>query len=250
VAAIVRPAAATLRSSAAQHGSHVCVPSAVAARSTLSCHALRRSACGSVMPPSLQLRGFSSAAGANVEGLPDAMQRMLSLDNASQMEKNRHAMRQTVAQYQRHPSDTGSSEVQIAILSERIKYMTNHVQLHRKDRHNNRGLVQMVQDRRKLLKYLKRDSLERYNILIEQLGIRDAINLMPQRVFLPAKAAEAAVQRERQKLQLVEQGRKQVEAAAVIRDSFAGKREEKAAKLVAKDAASAAAAAAANADSA
>jgi len=85
VAAIVRPAAATLRISAAQHGSHVCVPSAVAARSTLSCHALRRSACGSVMPPALQLRGFSSAAGANVEGLPDAMQRMLSLDNASQV---------------------------------------------------------------------------------------------------------------------------------------------------------------------
>jgi len=46
-----------------------------------------------------------------------------------QMEKNRHAMRQTIAQYQRHPSDTGSSEVQVAILSERIKYMTNHVQV-------------------------------------------------------------------------------------------------------------------------
>jgi len=86
VAAIVRPAAATLRSSAAQPGSHMCSPSAVAARSTLSCHALMRSACGSMMPPALQLRGFSSsAAGANMEGLPDAMQRMLSLDNASQV---------------------------------------------------------------------------------------------------------------------------------------------------------------------
>jgi len=202
-----------------------------------------------VVPPAVQVRGFSSPAGTEIDQLPDALQRMLSLDNASQMEKNRHAMREAVAQFQRHPGDTGSSEVQIAILTERIKYMTSHVQVHRKDRHNNRGLVQMVQDRRKHLKYLKRDNLERYNTTIEKLGIRDAVDLTPQRVFLPAKAAEAAAQRQRQKLQMVEQGRKQVEAAATVRESFRAKREEKVVKLAAKDASSAAAAAAANAES-
>jgi small subunit ribosomal protein S15 len=72
-----------------------------------------------------------------------------------QMEKNQHAIREVMAKFQRHPGDTGSSEVQIAILTERIKYMTKHVQEHRKDRHNNKGLVQMVHGRRKLLKYLK-----------------------------------------------------------------------------------------------
>ena len=111
-----------------------------------------------------------------------------------------------------------------------------HPQVHRKDRHNNRGLVQMVQDRRKLLKYLKRDNLDRYTTLIEKLGIRDAISLDPPRVFLPAKAAEAAVQRERQRLQLVEQGKKKIQDAAALRESFREKRMEKAAKIAAKKA--------------
>ena len=71
----------------------------------------------------------------------------------------------------------------------------------------------------------QRDDIGRYNELIEKLGIRDAINLLPQRVFLPAKAAEAAAQRERQRSQLVAQGRKKMETEAAVRASFSGKRE-------------------------
>lgn len=71
----------------------------------------------------------------------------------------------------------------------------------------------------------QRDDPSRYHALIEKLGIRDAINLLPPRVFLPAKAAEAAVQRDRQRAQLVEKGKRQAEVAAALKETFRGKRE-------------------------
>ncbi|MCZ6905345.1 MAG: 30S ribosomal protein S15 [Acidobacteria bacterium] len=71
-----------------------------------------------------------------------------------------------------HPKDTGSPEVQVAILSERIQYMTQHLQVHRKDFSSQRGLLQMVGKRRRLLDYLKRQDSGRYQEVIKRLGIR------------------------------------------------------------------------------
>lgn len=74
--------------------------------------------------------------------------------------------------YQTHGSDTGSPEVQIAILSERINYLTEHFKSHVKDHHSRRGLMKMVGQRRRLLDYVKSKDSERYRGLIERLGIR------------------------------------------------------------------------------
>ena len=74
--------------------------------------------------------------------------------------------------YGRTPEDTGSPEVQIAILTERIRELTEHLKVNKKDHHSRRGLLQMVGQRRGLLDYLKKNDIERYRSLIERLGIR------------------------------------------------------------------------------
>lgn len=74
--------------------------------------------------------------------------------------------------YRTHESDTGSPEVQVAILSERISYLTEHFKAHAKDHHSRRGLMMLVGQRRRLLDYLKSKDLKRYRGLIEKLGIR------------------------------------------------------------------------------
>lgn len=71
-----------------------------------------------------------------------------------------------------HPTDTGSPEVQIAILSERITYLTEHFKTHMKDHHSRRGLLKLVSQRRHLLDYLKAKDVERYRKVIQRLGIR------------------------------------------------------------------------------
>jgi small subunit ribosomal protein S15 len=71
-----------------------------------------------------------------------------------------------------HPADTGSPEVQIALLSERITYLTEHFKSHKKDHHSRRGLLKLVGQRRQLLNYLKRKNVQRYNTVIERLGLR------------------------------------------------------------------------------
>lgn len=71
-----------------------------------------------------------------------------------------------------HETDTGSPEVQIALLSERIKYLTEHFQTHKKDHHSRRGLLKLVGQRRRLLDYLKKNNADRYKNIIERLGIR------------------------------------------------------------------------------
>ena len=71
-----------------------------------------------------------------------------------------------------HPSDTGSPEVQIAILSERISYLTEHFKTHKKDHASRRGLLKLVGRRRRLLDYLKRHELGRYKEVIQKLGLR------------------------------------------------------------------------------
>jgi small subunit ribosomal protein S15 len=71
-----------------------------------------------------------------------------------------------------HDADTGSPEVQIALLSERIGYLTEHFKTHKKDHASRRGLLKLVGQRRRLLDYLKNKNIERYRILIDRLGIR------------------------------------------------------------------------------
>ena len=77
-----------------------------------------------------------------------------------------------IAEYGRTPGDTGSPEVQIAILTARIQELTEHLKVNQKDHHSRRGLLKMVGQRRGLLAYLKKSDIERYRSLIERLGIR------------------------------------------------------------------------------
>lgn len=77
-----------------------------------------------------------------------------------------------LTKYQRAPKDTGSPEVQVALLSAQIDHLTGHFQAHKKDHHSRRGLLEMVSKRRTLLTYLKRVNLQRYRKLIEELNLR------------------------------------------------------------------------------
>ena len=77
-----------------------------------------------------------------------------------------------VSEYQQSANDTGSPEVQVALLTSRISYLTEHFKSNKKDHHSRRGLLAMVSQRRKLLDYLKRESVERYQALIARLGLR------------------------------------------------------------------------------
>jgi len=77
-----------------------------------------------------------------------------------------------IEEYRSHEKDTGSAEVQIAILSKRIDELTEHLKVHKKDHHSRRGLLKMVGKRRRLLDYLKDKDVERYRDLIEKLGLR------------------------------------------------------------------------------
>ena len=80
--------------------------------------------------------------------------------------------KETIEKYKTHDTDTGSSEVQIALLSDRITYLTDHFQTHSKDHHSRRGLLKMVGQRRSLLQYLKSKDINKYRELIKDLGIR------------------------------------------------------------------------------
>lgn len=79
---------------------------------------------------------------------------------------------QLIQEYKTHESDTGSPEVQIAVLTENIVNLTTHLREHKKDHHSRRGLLKMVGQRRKLLAYLKNKDVKRYSSLIERLGLR------------------------------------------------------------------------------
>ncbi|NLY54298.1 MAG: 30S ribosomal protein S15 [Firmicutes bacterium] len=88
------------------------------------------------------------------------------------MALNQVNKREIIEKYKLHENDTGSPEVQIALLTERIKSLSAHLQEHKKDHHSRRGLYMMIGQRRKLLNYLRQTDVERYRTLIEQLGIR------------------------------------------------------------------------------
>ena len=78
----------------------------------------------------------------------------------------------TIAKHRKHSSDTGSPEVQIALLSERINHLTDHLKTHPKDHHSRRGLLMLVGRRRRLLDYVKAGNVERYRQIVAELGLR------------------------------------------------------------------------------
>ena len=88
------------------------------------------------------------------------------------MALNTGQKQEIIDRYRVHDADTGSPEVQVAILSERISYLTDHFKVHAKDHHSRRGLIKLVGQRRRLLNYLKDKDIERYRALIEQIGLR------------------------------------------------------------------------------
>jgi small subunit ribosomal protein S15 len=88
------------------------------------------------------------------------------------MSLTKEAKAQIISEYKRAETDTGSAEVQIAVLSKRISDLTEHLKMHKKDHHSRRGLLMLVGRRRRLLDYLRREDIERYRELIARLGLR------------------------------------------------------------------------------
>lgn len=88
------------------------------------------------------------------------------------MPQDADVKKDVISKYRLHESDTGSSEVQVALLSQRIEYLTEHFKTHKKDHHSRRGLLKLVGQRRRLLDYLKRSSMERYRTVVSSLNLR------------------------------------------------------------------------------
>lgn len=80
--------------------------------------------------------------------------------------------KEIIEKFRKHEKDTGTTEIQVALLTERINNLTEHFKIHKKDHHSRKGLLMLVSRRRKLLDYLKRESIVRYKNLINELGIR------------------------------------------------------------------------------
>ncbi len=80
--------------------------------------------------------------------------------------------KEVIEQFKLHDSDTGSPEVQVALLTQRISYLTEHLKVHKKDHHSRRGLLMLVGRRRRLLNYVKNKDVQRYRKIIENLGLR------------------------------------------------------------------------------
>jgi len=79
---------------------------------------------------------------------------------------------ETISEHRLHDTDTGSPEVQIALLTDRINHLTEHLKVHKKDHHSRRGLLQLVGRRRRLLDYVRKNDVERYRAIIAKLGLR------------------------------------------------------------------------------
>ena len=88
------------------------------------------------------------------------------------MSLNAETKQKIVSEYQRGPNDTGSPEVQVALLTSRIQHLTEHFKVHKGDHHSRRGLLRLVNQRRSMLDYLKSKDIQRYRDLIERLGLR------------------------------------------------------------------------------
>ena len=88
------------------------------------------------------------------------------------MSLGKEKKRELIDKFRLHDNDSGSPEVQIALLTEKIKYLTEHFRIHKKDHHSRRGLLKMVGQRRRLLDYLKATQIDRYRTIIKDLGLR------------------------------------------------------------------------------
>jgi small subunit ribosomal protein S15 len=97
---------------------------------------------------------------------------MVQLTKEQDLSTTKEQKSDLINQYRVHDADTGSPEVQIALLSNRITYLTEHFKTHAKDHHSRRGLLKLVGRRRRLLDYLKKTDVERYRSIIDKLGIR------------------------------------------------------------------------------
>ena len=94
---------------------------------------------------------------------------------ADRLSVPRERVAEIVKEYGKNEQDTGSAEVQVAILTERIRNLTEHLKMHKKDHHTRRGLLMLVGKRRRMLVYIKNRDIEEYRALIRKLGIRDNI---------------------------------------------------------------------------
>ena len=94
---------------------------------------------------------------------------------ADRLSVTRERVSEIVKEYGKNEQDTGSAEVQVAILTERIRNLTEHLKMHKKDHHTRRGLLMLVGKRRRMLVYIKNRDIEEYRALIKKLGIRDNI---------------------------------------------------------------------------
>ncbi|MDD6729371.1 MAG: 30S ribosomal protein S15 [Eggerthellaceae bacterium] len=94
---------------------------------------------------------------------------------ADKLSISKERVAELIKEYGKNEQDSGSAEVQVAILTERIKNLTEHLKVHKKDNHSRRGLMMLIGKRRGLLKYIKNRDIEEYRALIKKLGIRDNV---------------------------------------------------------------------------
>ena len=120
-------------------------------------------------PPSMSISRPASAVAGCPAAIPGAK---VTSGSLSSMPLTKETKQEVVGTYGRDGSDTGSSEVQIALLSRRIEQLTEHLRAHTKDHHSRRGLLKLVGQRRRLLNYLQKRNLEGYRKLIGELGLR------------------------------------------------------------------------------
>ena len=110
-----------------------------------------------------------------LDGVPDIVKQALSLQTANRPSLNKASIQAAIKKFQRFPSDTGSSEVQVAVLTEKINYMTEHLQKHTKDNVSKRSLQAMLVKRRKMLKHLRKNNFETFKKVLYELNLRDII---------------------------------------------------------------------------
>lgn len=135
-----------------------------------------RHLCSDVVVPQKQespAPGGPDAESPMLSVKPELVEQYLSMDVMSKAQKLRAQKPSLIAQYQRHAADVGSSEVQVALLTARIRSLEQHFAEHRKDKHTLRGLQVLINRRKALLQYLRRSNFDRYSVVLHKLQLRD-----------------------------------------------------------------------------
>lgn len=112
---------------------------------------------------------------ARCEGPPDPSpteERISGMEREASLVLSKDKKQEVISKFRQHDTDSGSPEVQIALLTERIEYLTEHFKTHKKDHHSRRGLLKLVGRRRRLLDYLKTNKVDRYRTIVKELGLR------------------------------------------------------------------------------